>query len=139
MRRRSFEEAIDIILQEDPRYPQEAYIFIREALEYAARELEKPKTGKERHLSAKELLDSSRSYAIEQYGPMALNVLHHWGIYSTKDFGEIVFNLVEKCALGKSDEDKKEDFDEGFDFGTAFSEPFLPPSKKTEQSVTTSH
>jgi uncharacterized repeat protein (TIGR04138 family) len=69
-----------------------------------------------------------RRYALEQFGPMALTVLHRWGITCTGDFGEIVFSMVEAGALGKTDEDRREDFDGGYDFYEAFAKPFLPKS-----------
>lgn len=128
MTKRNFEETLDIIIKEDCRYSRDAYYFVRKALEYATEHFEKPPTGAKRHLTATELMDCIRLYAIEQFGPLTLNVLHHWGIYCTEDVGEIVFNLVEKKALGKSEEDSKEDFKDGYDFGEAFTRPFLPPS-----------
>jgi uncharacterized repeat protein (TIGR04138 family) len=57
---------------------------------------------------------------------MSLTVLHSWRITSTADFGEIVFNMVESGKLGKTDQDKREDFAGGYDFLQAFAAPFLP-------------
>jgi len=126
MKNCNIEETISSILREDPRYRRDAYYFLQHALAYAAEHLDKPRTGKKRHLSAQELTDCIRIYALDEFGPLALTVLNHWGIQSTEDFGEIVFNMVDKGLLGKTDEDKKEDFDDGFDFETAFKDPFLP-------------
>ena len=57
---------------------------------------------------------------------MALTVIQSWGVSTTLDFGEIVFNLVETGKLGKTDEDKKGDFANGYDFHEVFVKPFLP-------------
>ena len=46
----------------------------------------------ERHVSGQELCEAMRLYAHEQYGYLAKSVLNHWGVNSTGDFGEIVFN-----------------------------------------------
>ena len=121
-------DVIETILTKDPRYDAEAYYFVREALDFTAKMLKKPAKGKRRHLCAAELLEGIRSYALQELGPMTLTVFDHWGIRQTRDFGEIVFNLVECGALGKTEEDKKEDFDNGYDFQETFSQPFLPKS-----------
>ena len=76
-------------------------------------------------------MDGMRQYALENYGPMAKTLLNEWGVSSTEDFGEIVFNLVENNLLAKTEEDSREDFGNGFDFDKAFITPYQPtkPSK----------
>jgi len=91
----SFEEALEILTIKDPRYPREAYLFVREALDHTQRILAKDKQGAIRHVSGQELLDGIKDYASAQFGPMAMTVLQEWGIYSCQDFGELVFNMVE--------------------------------------------
>ena len=61
---------------------------------------------------------------------MAMPVLQEWGISKTEDVGEMVFNLIEAGAFGKSEHDKPEDFMNGYDFHDAFVVPFLPASKQ---------
>ena len=130
MRKITFEDAVALILKEDPRYAPEAYPFIREALDFATRLLKKPSEGPGRHVSAAELLEGIRQYALKEYGPLAMTVLLSWGIRQCTDFGQIVFNLVNKKFLGKTDEDSVHDFDRGYDFATAFRVPFEPEQKK---------
>ena len=91
----SFEEALEIITIKDPRYPREAYLFVREALDHTQRTLVRQKHGSIRHVSGQELLAGIKDYASSQFGPMAMLVLEHWGIHSCQDFGELVFNMVE--------------------------------------------
>jgi uncharacterized repeat protein (TIGR04138 family) len=91
----SFEEALEIITIKDPRYPREAYFFVREALDHTQRTLIRDKEGSIRHVSGQELLAGIRDYAKKQFGPMAMMVLESWGIHSCQDFGELVFNMVE--------------------------------------------
>ncbi len=119
-------EVVRQIRERDPRYDIEAYFFIREALDYTGKMLEKPQEGTSRHVSGRELLEGIRKYSLEEFGPMALKVLNSWGISKTDDFGEIVFNLVNIGELGKTEEDNIEDFKNGYDFHDAFAKPFLP-------------
>lgn len=122
----SIEEAISLIVQTDPRYDGEAYLFVKDALDFTVKSLRKPTDGPGRHVSGEELLQGIRDYALQQFGPVTLRVLNTWGIHTTADFGEIVFNMVEHGILGKTDEDTREDFKQGYDFNTAFCAPFLP-------------
>jgi len=135
MRETAYMEAIKNICEKDPRYDLEAYIFIREALDYSIKMLQKPDKGPARHLAGRELLEGLRQYVIEEFGPMALKVLNSWGITKTEDFGEIVFNLVNAGEFGKTDDDKPEDFKNGYSFHDAFAKPFLPttpPDQRVE-------
>ncbi len=87
----------------------------------------------ERHVSGQELCEAMRQYAHEQYGYLAKSVLNHWGITSTGDFGEIVFNLINIEQMRKTPHDRREDFDDVFDFDEGFQENFqfsLPDSSE---------
>lgn len=139
------------LLQRDRRYPLDAYLFILEALSFAqeslgmgqeppAEELEpisgkdgepaarsKPKAGRsrrrrtERHLTGQQLCEAARHYALQQYGYLARTVLGTWGLTTTADFGELVFNMIDIGQMRKTRQDKREDFHEVYDFGEAFS------------------
>ncbi len=126
----SFEDVVEEICREDPRYRPGAYEFVHEALDYTVRTLKKARSGPNRHVTGRELLDGARRYALERYGPMARLVLNHWGIHRCEDIGNVVFNMVDRKILGKSEEDSIEDFRDGFDFDEAFDDPFLPRSRK---------
>ena len=130
MKRLNFEEAMRVILKEDPRYPLEAYVFLRLALDFTIRALKKPTAGPARHISGQELLDGIRLYALQEFGPITRTVLETWGITRTEDFGNLVFNLVSHGVLGKTDEDKIEDFGNSYSFQAAFTDPFLPTASK---------
>jgi uncharacterized repeat protein (TIGR04138 family) len=91
----SFEEALDFIRRADPRYQRDAYLFVREALDYTQKTMGKDGRGRIRHVTGQELLAGIREFALNQFGPMAMMVLEEWGIRSCEDFGEIVFNMVE--------------------------------------------
>jgi uncharacterized repeat protein (TIGR04138 family) len=130
MQHKTFNEALELILQSDRRYAREAYVFLRMALNFTIKTMKKPDQGPARHLSGRELLEGLRLYALQEFGPLSKTVLADWGITRTEDFGEIVFNLVGHGVLGKTDEDKKEDFAGGYAFAEAFTHPFLPASAK---------
>jgi uncharacterized repeat protein (TIGR04138 family) len=137
------------LLKDDRRYKIDAYAFVFEALNYAHAQLgmgtehasepdedepeeeeASPKEG-ERHLTGQQLCEAIRQYALEQYGYMAQCVLNSWGVKSTGDFGEIVFNLIGIGQMRKTSEDRREDFDNVFDFETGLRESFkitLPES-----------
>ena len=120
-------KALYEICRKDPRFDLEAYLFLREALEYTVTHLLRPRKGPRRHISGRELAMGFRDYALEQFGPLAFDVLATWGIHQTEDIGSIVFNLVEAGELGKTEEDRQADFDAIYDFADAFRTPYLPP------------
>lgn len=130
-----FNEELEKTLAKDARYTRDAYLFVRDALDYTQKNIVKENRGQVRHVSGKELLDGIREFALAQFGPMTITVLEDWGIRSCGDFGEIVFNMVECSLLAKTDKDTREDFTGGYDFAEAFNKPFLP-STKTSKSET---
>ena len=125
----NFAEALDAILKRDPRFDRDAYLFIREGLDHTMKVLKRNARGTRRHVRGQELLEGVRLHALDQFGPMAMTVLNHWGIRQCEDFGAIVFNMVEQGILGKSDEDSLDDFHGGYDFHEAFVKPFQPPTR----------
>jgi len=129
---RDFNEVIRTIRKEDPRYARGAYYFLRQALDFSLKDMHKKGAlDKNNHLSGQQLLEGIRLYALDQYGPMARTVLNSWGVAKCRDFGNIVFNLVECRVLGKTDQDSPEDFDRSYLFEEAFETPFLPATKPT--------
>jgi uncharacterized repeat protein (TIGR04138 family) len=112
---KDFYKTIEEICAKDNRYKPDGYEFVLQALHFTQNKLKR-----QGHLSGKELLEGIRDFAIEQYGPMAKTVLNHWGITETDDFGNIVFHLVEKKVLSKTETDSLDDFKDVYDFGVAF-------------------
>jgi uncharacterized repeat protein (TIGR04138 family) len=110
---------IDRITQRDNRYRAHAYSFVMAAVEYTISLLPEP-----RHVSAEELLEGLRRYAIEEFGPMAKQVFNHWGVVSTEDFGNIVYNLIDQGLLSRTEEDRLEDFSGVYDFEKVFEEDY---------------
>ena len=125
----NFDECVELILTTDSRFHREAYGFMREALDFTQKLVGKENQGKVRHVSGLELLDGLRQYALQQFGPMATTVFEEWGVRNCRDFGEIVFNMVENGLLAKTDKDSRADFQDGYDFTEAFHKPFWPASR----------
>lgn len=78
----------------------------------------------ERHLTGQQLCEAIRLYALEQFGYMAKCVLNSWGIHSTGDLGEVVFNLIRIGQMRKRPEDRRKDFENVFDFETGLEGAF---------------
>jgi uncharacterized repeat protein (TIGR04138 family) len=125
----NFDEKVDMILAKDQRYARDAYGFVREALDFTQKLIGKENRGQVRHITGQELLDGIRQFALNQFGPMVVTVLEEWGVRNSRDFGEIVFNMVEIELLAKTEKDNRDDFNNGYDFTDAFRKPFWPPSK----------
>jgi uncharacterized repeat protein (TIGR04138 family) len=132
------------IIASDPRYALDAYVFVIDALTLARRRklaaVEKndgadslsrkargprgsaprpKKRGLTGHVNGRELCAAFRELAVVHYGALAATVLGHWGVYSTGDIGEIVFNMITAGGLEKTPGDSRSDFDDVFDFETA--------------------
>ncbi len=60
---------------------------------------------------------------------MVVTVLEEWGVKNCRDFGEIVFNMVEHSLLAKTEKDTRDDFNNGYDFTDAFRKPFWPANR----------
>jgi uncharacterized repeat protein (TIGR04138 family) len=129
MQKIGFVEALDSIVANDPRYQRDAYIFLRDALDFATKQQKKAKGTTVRHVSGPELLDGVRQYALKEFGPMVLTVFDNWGIRSCEDIGHMVFNLIGAGVFGKTDQDSIEDFKGVYDFQDAFAKPFAPAKK----------
>lgn len=112
-----FHAAIEQIYDKDFRYKEDAYLFVMEALSFSQRKFKRIK-----HVTGSELLEGIRELLLQKFGPMTLLVLKHWGIRSTQDFGNIVFNLVKNRVLSKTEEDNIEVFKDAYDFQEAFEE-----------------
>ena len=110
-----FLSKIKKVLDKKPGYKLEAYSFVISALNYTVSRLDRP-----RHVTAKELLYGIKEYGLDQFGPMTKTVFEHWGIKSTMDFGNIVFDLIKVGLFGKTEKDDIADFCDIYDFEETF-------------------
>jgi uncharacterized repeat protein (TIGR04138 family) len=131
---RSFNEVVEQIIERDPRYGKEAYIFLKEALEFTIKQKKRGKTESGSHVNAGELLDGFRQLSLKEFGPMVMTVLEYWGVRSSSDVGQMVFNLIGAGVFGKTESDSVADFNEALDFRVAFVAPFEPHSSNPANS-----
>jgi uncharacterized repeat protein (TIGR04138 family) len=129
MQKIGFAEALDSIVASDPRYQREAYVFLRDSLDFTTKQQKKAKGTTVRHVSGPELLEGVRQYALKEFGPMVVTVFDSWGIRSCEDIGHMVFNLIGAGIFGKTEEDSIEDFKSVYNFDEAFVKPFAPEKK----------
>ncbi len=139
MQEASFDETLDTIRAKDPRYARDAYHFVREALDYTQKTIGRESQEGIRHVTGQELLSGIRDYALSQFGPMTMSLFEDWGIRQCRDFGEIVFNMVENGLLAKTKDDTRADFDGGYDFFDAFRRPFLPSDRQAKPVPAPTH
>ncbi|MBM3824391.1 MAG: hypothetical protein FJ404_16155 [Verrucomicrobia bacterium] len=130
----SFDEVLEKILEQDPRFHRDAYHFIREALDHTQKMMNRSEKDVVRHVTGQELLAGIRDFALKQYGPMTKTLLEAWGVTRCADFGDLVFNMVESNLLAKTETDSRDDFKEGYDFDEAFRRPFLPRASRQPAS-----
>ena len=131
----SYQATVFEICKKDPRYHSDAYFFLVEALDVTVKDIRKNQPDHGRHVTGKELLDGIKECALDEFGPLTFTVFAEWGIHTTLDFGEIVFNLVEAGRLGKTENDSLEDFKNGYSFEEAFLRPFEPHQQPSPTSA----
>ncbi|TWT55276.1 hypothetical protein KOR42_29030 [Thalassoglobus neptunius] len=104
------------------KFDPEAYRFVYEALHFTQQKLDRAHAGEESeeaHITGQELAHGARELGIERYGLLAKTVFRQWGIRSTADFGRVVFELIERGEMRKTDRDQLSDFFDVFDFDEA--------------------
>jgi uncharacterized repeat protein (TIGR04138 family) len=139
------------IIAADPRYSIEAYAFVLEALNHARRQkLKRRAQGRGRsakpraaeaagassskkgrisaHVTGGKVCESFRKLALDHFGLMAATVLEHWGVRSTSDIGDIVYNMIAAGDLEKTPSDSRSDFDNVFDFEAELRPKAYPPA-----------
>ena len=90
-----FTQAVCRIVENDKRYHSSAYEFISGAVSYTIHKTDRAKNPRgSRHISGQELVAGALAYALEQFGPLAPDVLEDWGIAEGRDIGNIVYNMI---------------------------------------------
>ncbi len=126
----NFINKIDEVIARDARYKADAYEFVMQALFFTQKKLKRKD-----HVSGKEMLEGIKEHALSQYGPMAKTVVEHWGIYTTSDFGQIVFNMIEAGLMKKTQDDSLEDFKDVYDFKNAFNVFKIKPQRAKRKAL----
>lgn len=117
MNEENFQKALDALVERDARFAPAAYRFVSGALTETAKRLGRSREmpARRRHISGQELAEGAAACAEEQFGPLAYSVLREWGVKTTRDIGDVVFNLISVGVLSKSEEDSIDDFNDLFD------------------------
>ena len=76
------------------------------------------------HISGQDLCSGLKKLAVEKWGRLAKMVLNSYGIKKTRDFGEIVYLLIDHSWLSAQPDDTIEDFNDVFDFQKEFIDNF---------------
>lgn len=113
------------------KYHPDAYRFLFTALRWTQEHLgrSKPHRGDvgadpEAHVTGQELVEGIRQYAVQQFGLMARTVFKSWNVTCTDDFGHMVFEMIDRGEMSRTDSDHLEDFCGQYDFGEAFDQRY---------------
>lgn len=118
------------------KYHPNAYLFVFAALQLMQERLSrKPhfdaEDEEQAHISGQELLEGVRELACEQFGLLTKMVFRQWGVTATEDFGRMVFELVDRGEMRKTDRDSIDDFVDVYDFDQVFDQEYV---LKTDQA-----
>ena len=124
------QKSIEDIISEDGRYPLDAVQFVRDGLNFTVGQVygKATSSGQRRHVSGAQLCQGLRALALNRWGLLSRQVLNRWNIDGTRDFGEIVFMMVENGWMQKEPGDSLEDFENVYEFETAFGKDFDLPT-----------
>ena len=119
------------VLARDSRYSIHSYIFIFDAIDFTKKLHRRAKmkskgrrASRSHHVTGGQLCEGACTLALAHYGLLAKAVLSRWGIRSTSDLGEIVYNLIASGDLEKTSADSRADFDDVFDLEEALVRDF---------------
>ncbi len=123
-------KSIEYLMQQDGRYPAAAAHFVQEGLQYTVEQFyPKLKPGHSQHVTGQQLCLGLHDLALHRWGLMARYALRHWNIKETRDFGEIIYILIEGGWLSKKPEDNLDDFNDAYEFDQAFEYSISVPQK----------
>ncbi len=121
-------------IEREARYHPNAYHFVYDALRFTQQTLNRgvaeSEESEDAHISGVELLGGIREFALLQFGLLTRTVFRRWGIRSTGDFGRIVFELISRGKMSKTDRDQLSDFFDVYDFEEAFDRNYQLDAKK---------
>lgn len=113
----------------EPEFSPAAFEFVQRGLAYTVTHVHPNYQSLDqdsRHVSGQQLAIGLKTYAIKCYGYLAQAVLAHWGVHTTRDFGRIVYAMIDLGIMHKTPADSLDDFNDVFDFTDVFSPPPRP-------------
>ena len=101
-------KTLEDIARQDGRYDPGSFKFVFDGLGYTVKNMDQPG-----HVTGQVLCDGLRRMALERWGRLTMLVLDVWGLRSTRDFGEIVYELIEHEWMSALPTDAIDDFEVG--------------------------
>ncbi|MBL8763101.1 MAG: hypothetical protein JNM07_02390 [Phycisphaerae bacterium] len=118
----------DVVRNRAAQIPEAAFQFVREGLGHTVKSIQAQgadtmATDTPRHVTGQQLCFGLRDLAIERYGKLAGTVFRRWGVRRTDDFGVMVYALIDRGEMKRSDGDSIDDFHAVYDFEESFAGP----------------
>ncbi len=113
-------KGLQSIAEEDGRYSPDVIKFVYESLGYTLKKI----VDQPSHVSGQTLCLGARRLATEKWGRLAKLVLNNWGVKTTRDFGEIVYLMIEHKWMSAQPTDSITDFNDVYDFQVVFKDDF---------------
>ena len=107
---------LEKIALKDGRFSLEVVKFVYEGLSYSVENL----VDQPDHVSGQTLCQGLKLLAIENWGKLAKLVLNKGGVKTTRDFGEIVYMMIENKWMSAQPSDTIDDFNDVYNFQTVF-------------------
>jgi len=111
---------LEQIAREDGRFSPQALRFVHQGLGYTAKKV----VAEPGHVSGQTLSEGLKRLATKKWGRLAMLVLNSWGVKTTRDFGEIVYLMIDHKWMSAQPTDSIEDFNDVYDFKTTFKDEF---------------
>lgn len=94
-------------------YHEELFYVVFAGLDEARKKYKTPT-----HITGQELCEGIKIFVKKTYGVMGRHILETWGAKTTRDFGEIIYLMIENNLMGKSNSDSLNDFNDVYGFAT---------------------
>ena len=100
-------------------YPAEVHLYVLQGLEFAKQHVQRDATNAG-NFDAVDLCWSLHDLAMRRFGESARDRLAAWNVKTTRDFGNVVYQLIEAGFMRADKGDAIEDFDNVFEFANEF-------------------
>ena len=119
-------KSVEEVAREDGRYCARALKFVFEGLGETIDRIRKDEGIEEapRHITGQELAWGLAHIAGKRWGRLAGMVLRQWGIRETRDFGEIVYLMIDYEWMTCQETDSIDDFNDVYDFDRVFEQQY---------------
>jgi uncharacterized repeat protein (TIGR04138 family) len=119
-------KSLEEIAGGDGRYNVKALKFVFDGLGRTIQEIRESEEDEllPRHITGAELAEGLANLAKERWGRLARMVLNQWHVKTSRDFGEIVYLMIENDWMTSQETDRIEDFNNVYDFENVFEKQF---------------